>query len=315
MGSNYIQANTDGKLHSADRPSISPLDRGFLYGDAIYEVWRTYDGVLYAWDEHWRRLERSAQALGFALPVAQAEMFKQIKRTVAAFCRKTGTRPECYVRLQITRGAGAIGLSPNLADRASFVLLVQPLPTAKPEQAARGLKMALAKRLRRNHPSTLNPLWKTGNYLNNILCLSEAVTAGADEVLITNLAGEICEASTSNIFFVRDGVAVTPPLSAGMLEGITRASVLGPISQAAGVTIQERAVRPEELPAFSECFIASTTKEVFPVSAIDDVRFTMGPETVTAKLRAAFGEYTRAYVKRNRRLAVLPRLRQPVPAA
>src|SRR6187551_431295 len=104
MTSGYIQANTGGKLHSADKPSISPLDRGFLYGDAIYEVWRTYDGIAYAWDEHWQRLERSAQALGFALPFKQAEIFKQIKRTVAAFCRKSGDRPELYIRLQVTRG-------------------------------------------------------------------------------------------------------------------------------------------------------------------------------------------------------------------
>src|SRR4051812_45646191 len=114
---NYIQANSDGKMHSASKPSISPLNRGFLYGDAIYEVWRTYDGILFAWDEHWSRLESSARATGINLPRSQAEMFKQIKRTVSAFCRKTAERPEVYVRLQITRGAGAIGLNPDFADK------------------------------------------------------------------------------------------------------------------------------------------------------------------------------------------------------
>src|SRR4051794_40395274 len=119
MNSGYIQANTDGKLHSADKPSISPLNRGFLYGDAIYEVWRTYDGILFAWDEHWQRLECSAQALGFLLPFTQAEMLKQIKRTVSAFCRKSGQRVELYIRLQVARGAGAIGLNSLLADKPS----------------------------------------------------------------------------------------------------------------------------------------------------------------------------------------------------
>lgn len=304
---NYIQANTDGKLHAASKPSISPLNRGFLYGDAIYEVWRTYEGVLFAWDEHWSRLERSATAIGISLPAPKAEMFKQIKRTVSAFCRKTGELPEVYVRLQITRGAGAIGLNPDFADKPNYVLLVQKLKVPAPEKTSGGLKLALAKTLHRNHPSTLNPVWKTGNYLNNILCLREAVASGADEVLMTNLAGEICECSVSNIFFIRDGGLFTPPLAAGMLEGITRASVFGPIASAAGVTATETTVRPEDLRSYTECFIVSTTKEICPIKAIDDVQFTVGPDTVTAKLQAAFRQYVIDYVQRNKRLRVHPR--------
>jgi branched-chain amino acid aminotransferase len=303
----YIQANTDGKLHSADKPSVSPLNRGFLYGDAIYEVWRTYDGILYAWDEHWLRLEASARATGIDLPLSQSDALKQIKRTVSAFCRKSGERPELYIRIQISRGAGAIGLNPHLADKPSYVLLVQKLKSPGPEQTARGLKLALAKTLHRNHPSTLNPVWKTGNYLNNILCLREAVASGADEVLMTNLAGEICESSVSNIFFIRDGVLYTPPLAAGMLEGITRASVLGPVARTAGVTATEKTVRPEDLKLFSECFIVSTTKEICPINAIDDVHFTVGADTVTAKLQSAFRQHVVDYVKQYKGFRVLPR--------
>jgi len=271
-------------------------------------VWRTYDGILFAWHEHWQRLERSAQALGFALPFTQSDMLKQIKRTVRAFCRKSGEQPELYIRLQVSRGAGAIGLNSLFADKPSYVLLVQKLKLSPPEQVARGLKLAIAKSLHRNHPGTLNPLWKTGNYLNNILCLREAVAAGADEVLMTNLAGEICESAVSNIFFVRDGTIHTPPLSAGMLEGITRAAVLGPVARAAGVAINGITIRPEDLSSFRECFIVSTTKEIAPIRAIDDVSFALGPTTVTAKLQAAFQNYTGDYVKRNKRLRVLPRI-------
>ncbi len=314
MGSVYIQANTDGKLHSADKPSISPLNRGFLYGDAVYEVWRTYEGILFAWDEHWQRLERSAQALGFVLPFTQADLFKQIKRTVAAFCRQTGERPELYIRLQVSRGAGGIGLNTLLADRPSYVLLIQSLKLPPPEQVAVGLKLGLAKTMHRNHPATLNPLWKTGNYLNNILCLREAIAAGAEEVVMTNLAGEITECAVANIGFVRDGVLHTPPLSAGILAGITRAAVLGPVARAAGVPTQESPIRPEELSTFSECFITGSTREIQPVNAIDDRRFTLGPETVTTKMQRAFKEYTQAYVVRRRRLRVWPREARPVPA-
>ena len=189
-------------------------------------------------------------------------------------------------------------------------MLVQQLKMPAPEQVARGLKLALAQTLHRNHPSTLNPLWKTGNYLNNILCLREAISAGADEVLMTNLAGEICESAVSNIFFVRDGALHTPPLSAGMLEGITRAAVIGPLARAIGVTANETTIRPEHLASFSECFIVSTTKEVYPVNAIDDVRFALGSDTLTAKFQAAFRDYTADNVKRNKRLRVLPRVAQ-----
>ena len=315
MSSNYIQANTNGKLHPADKPSLSPLDRGFLYGDAIYEVWRTYDGVLYAWDEHWQRLERSAAALGFALPFTQAEVFKQIKRTASAFCKKSGECPELYIRLQVSRGGGAIGLNTLLADKPSYVFLVQKLKVPSPEQMARGLKLALATTLHRNHPDTVNPLWKTGNYLNNILCLREAIAAGADEVLMTNLAGEICESSVSNICFARDGALHTPPLSAGMLEGITRATVLGPVARAAGVPAHETTIRPEELSSYSECFIVGTTREVQPIHSIDNISFKIGPDTVAAKLQTAFCNYTADYVKRNKRLRVLPRLAPPVTTA
>ncbi len=315
MGSAYIQANTDGKLHSADKPSISPLNRGFLYGDAIYEVWRTYDGILFAWDEHWQRLERSAQALGFPLPFTQLELLQQIKRTAAGFCRKSGERPELYIRLQVARGAGVIGLNTMLADKPSYVLLIQSLKVPTTEQVARGIRLGLAKTFHRNHPSTLNPLWKTGNYLNNILCLREAMAAGAEEVVMTNLAGEITESAVANIGFVRDGVLVTPPLSAGMLEGITRAAVLGPVARAAGVPVHETTIRPEELGSFSECFITGTTREVHPVNAIDDRQFTVGPATVTAKLQRAYADYTRTYVSERGRLRVLPRAPKPMAAA
>ena len=121
----YVQANTNGRLHPAHEPSISPLNRGFLYGDAIYEVWRTYDGILFGWEEHWMRLHRSAEALFFQLKLTPEAILPEIRRTVAAFREKTGSKSEVYVRLQITRGAGTIGLDTALADESLYILLVQ----------------------------------------------------------------------------------------------------------------------------------------------------------------------------------------------
>lgn len=288
----FIQANTNGRLHSAHEPSLSPLNRGFLYGDAIYEVWRTYNHVLFAWEEHCVRLERSAAALYLPLPWTRAEILAEIRRTVAAFRETTAFAGDVYIRLQVSRGAGPIGLDIGLADRAEFLLLVQPCPANSTEVMRRGLKLSVATSLRRNPIESLSPAWKTGNYLNNILGLREARSRGADEVLMLNLRGEITEASTSNVAFVRDGEIVTPPLDSGILSGITRGLVLDRIASAAGLRAREATIRQDDFPRLTECFLLSSTKDISPVGAIDDRVFTVGGETVTARLKSAFAAYT-----------------------
>ena len=293
MSSPFIQANTNGRLHSAAEPSLTPLNRGFLYGDAIYEVWRTYHRTIFAWNEHFDRLEKSARALHLNLPWTRATMFTEVARTVTAFREATSYQDDVYIRLQVSRGAGLIGLDVMLADQPEFVLLVQPCPANSPEVLENGIKLSLAMALRRNPIESLSPAWKTGNYLNNILCLREARERGADDVIMLNLRGEITEAATSNIGFVREGEVVTPRLDAGILEGITRGFLLGKIAPAAGVRASEAVLHPLDLAAMTECFLLSSTKDITPVGAIDDLRFKVGPNTVTAKLKGAFATYTR----------------------
>ena len=296
MSTHFIQANTNGRLHAADEPSISPLNRGFLYGDAIYEVWRTHAGVIFTWDEHWARLERSAHALYFELPLTPAVMLSEIRRTSTAYRARTKNTGELYIRLQVTRGGGAIGLDPALADRSDFVLLVQPCPETSPEKLRDGLTLSLATGLRRNPIESLSPAWKTGNYLNNILCLREARSRGADEVVILNHAGEVTEAAVCNIGFVRGRTVVTPPLAAGILGGITRNLLLTKLAAAAGVAAREEVVQPADFARMDECFLLSTTKDVAPVAAIDAARFNVGPGTVSLRLKAAYADYARAYI-------------------
>jgi branched-chain amino acid aminotransferase len=295
MSEPFIQANTNGRLHSAHEPSLTPLNRGFLYGDAIYEVWRTYHGTIFAWTEHFERLQASAQALEMTVPFTPEKIRAEIARTVAAFREKTGAREDVYIRLQLARGAGPIGLDVALATPPEFVLLVQPCPRLTEDKMREGLKLSIATRLRRNAVGTVSPAWKTGNYLNNILCLREARTRGADEVVMLNLRGEVTEAAVCNIAFVRGGEIVTPPLAAGILSGITRDLMLRIIAPLAGFVAREEEVRPSDLAAMDECFLLSTTKDVQPVSAIDDLRFAVGPQTVTSRLKAAFADYARDY--------------------
>ena len=302
MSAPYIQANTNRRLHDAREASISPLNRGFLYGDAIYEVWRTYYGVIFAWEEHWQRLERSAAALYLTLPFSPEQALVEIKRTVAAFFTAAGARPEVYIRLQVTRGHGSIGLDPALADRPDFTLLVQANPVWNPRQLTEGLNLSLATGLRRNPVAALNPAWKTGNYLNNILCLREARSRGADEVVNINLAGEVTEAAVSNIAFVRAGEVITPPMEAGILGGITRQLLLDKIAPAAGVPMREAAVRTEDFPQMDECFLLSTTKDISAVATIDAVHFKVGDDTLTMRLKRAFADYIRSYAGAHRGL-------------
>lgn len=299
MSSEYIQANSNGRLHDAREAAVSPLNRGYLYGDAIYEVWRTYDGVLFAWDEHWRRLQRSAAALHLELPWTAEFMLAEIKRTASAWRRQTGQGGELYVRLQVTRGGGPIGLDPGLADRPDFVLLVQPNRGLPPEKLAHGYVLSIEHTLRRNPPEALNPAWKTGNYLNNVLCLRAARARGADDVLMLNVAGELTEASTANIAFVRSGRIHTPPMQAGILGGITRALLLEEIAPRAGFEMVETALTPDDLPGMEECFILSTTRDLAPVSAIDAHRYRVGPATVTRRLKTVFADYAHDYGRRH----------------
>ena len=138
----------------------------------------------HAWEEHWKRLRASAAALHLDRPFEPGRILGEIARTASAHREASGHTGELYVRLQISRGGGPIGLDIALADRPDFVLLVQPCPELTAEKARDGLNLSLARDLRRNPADSLNPAWKTGNYLNNLLCLREARARGADEVVI-----------------------------------------------------------------------------------------------------------------------------------
>jgi branched-chain amino acid aminotransferase len=272
----------------------------------VYEVWRTYHGVLFAWEEHWARLQRSARALHLRLVFPPERILAEIRRTAAAHNAETGYGGELYVRLQIARGSGPIGLDIALADEPEFVLLVQPCPELAPGKAGAGLHLSIARGLRRNPASALDPAWKTGNYLNNLLCLQEARARGADEVVMLNLEGETTEAAVSNIAFVRGSTILTPPLSAGILGGITRSLVIGGVAAAAGLRVVEEAVRPEDFPGMEECLLLSTTKDIVPVGFIDGVRFNVGPGTATSRLKEAFAAAARSYADLHPHLRILP---------
>ncbi len=252
--------NLDGRLVPPEEALVPVLDRGFLYGDSVYEVLRTYGGRPYAMGRHLRRLQGSAQRIGLQLPDAAA-LAHEVARTLAA-----AGNAESYVRIIVTRGEGKFGLAPALSDERRVVIVVRPLETPPEALYARGLKVAVVA-IRRLSPRTLDPAAKTGNYLNSVLALGQAQRMGADDAVLLDLVGRVTELSTSNIFFVKDRVIVTPALALGLLEGVTRAAVME-VARAQGFIVQEAFHGPEALAAADEVFATSTLREVMPITQL-----------------------------------------------
>ena len=253
--------NVDGRLVPPEQALVPVLDRGFLYGDSVYEVVRTYGGRPFAVERHLLRMERTAARIALTLP-AREHLLAELQRTLDA-----AGNAESYARIIVTRGEGKFGLGLHLADGLHrLVIIVRPLEQPAPEVYERGLQMAIA-RTRRNPPQSLDPALKTGNYLNNILALREAHDAGADDAILLDLAGHVTEASTSNVFFVHAGMIVTPPLALGMLEGVTRGIAIE-VARAEGLMVREEPHGPEALAAADEVFVTSTLREVLPVTSL-----------------------------------------------
>ncbi|MEZ6036929.1 MAG: aminotransferase class IV [Planctomycetota bacterium] len=275
--------NIDGVTTAEADARIPVLDRGFLFGDSIYEVVRTHGPVPLAWREHWARLEASAAALGMQLDLTEATVAGRVAETVAA----SGIG-DCYVRLVVTRGAGS---APNIdlayaPEHPCWVIMVRPRPEIRGQPA----KVWLVDRLR-NDRRALDPATKSGNYLNNVLGLAEAKANGATDCVMLNAQGHVTEASTSNLFVRSGGVWVTPTLQSGILAGITR-SLLIDFLQRQGEAVAERDLTGDELLAADELFLSSTLKDVSPVTHLNG-RALHGGEAgpATQRLMPAFAAH------------------------
>jgi branched-chain amino acid aminotransferase len=253
--------NVEGRLSPPGEAMVPVLDRGFLYGDSVYEVVRTYRGRPFELERHLDRMDRTAQRIALSLP-ARERIVQELQRTLEA-----SGNPESYARIIVTRGEGKFGLGLHNAEGLNrLIILVRPLELPAPETYERGLSMAVVK-TRRNPPQALDPALKTGNYLNNILALREAHDAGCDDAILLDLQGRVTEATTSNIFFVQRGVIITPPLHLGMLEGVTR-HVTIEVARGEGILVREEPHGPEALAAADEVFVTSTIREVMPVTGL-----------------------------------------------
>jgi branched-chain amino acid aminotransferase len=281
-----VIAYVDGKWTPAEEARISVLDHGLLYGDGVFEGIRVYGGVPFLLDEHLDRLAASARAIVLDLPAERAEMAK--------LCREAARRAgldDGYLRLVVTRGAGALGVSPHTCARASLIVIAAPLTLYPPERYRDGVRLVTSS-LRRSASDALPPQIKSLNYLTSVLASIEARRQGADEAVLLNAQGLIAECTADNLFLVSGGRVLTPAVASGALAGITRALVSRLLNEQ-GLECVESPLTPADAWTADELFLTGTGAEIVPVCEIDGRPLPLA-RPVTERVRAAFADYVEA---------------------
>jgi branched-chain amino acid aminotransferase len=272
----------DGVLRSPDQATVSAYDRGFLYGDAVFEVFRTYGGRPFAVDEHLARLRRSAERVFIPMPVDEGTLRLEIEEALGA-----AGNDESYVRLVLTRGSGPLSLDPDSASHPLRVLYVEPVVAPPREAYVQGVTL-VSVHTRRATDETSAAGAKVSNYLANLLALREAKGKGAHEALVVDARGRVAEGASSNVFVVSGGRVATPPESAGILAGITRAHVLA-AARALFIPTEERELVIGDVYGADEVFITSSIRELLPVVRVDDKTIGSGsPGPVSRALHRRF---------------------------
>jgi branched-chain amino acid aminotransferase len=282
-----IRVHVDGHICLPEDAKISVFDRGFLYGDSVYETIGTVRGRLFALSDHLDRLERSAQRLALRIP-PRAQIEQAILDTVAA-----AGNAESRVRVIVTRGAGKMDLDPAFAGEPRLVVIAGPLGGPTREMYEQGVAVAIVS-VTRNLPGAIDPAIKSGNYLNNVLALSEARRQpGVHEAILLAAGGSVAEGASSNVFLVKAGEILTPALSVGILDGVTRGKVIK-LAREAGIPCREvEFMGPDELRAADEVFLTSAARGVLPATAVDGKPVGDGkPGPVTRRMLAAYARLT-----------------------
>jgi len=272
----------DGRVTGVADAVVSVFDRGFLYGDSVFETIRTYGGQPFALEEHLTRLEWSAERVYMRMPVE-----RRVLRSEIEVLLREANNSESFIRVMVTRGKGPLGLDPDLADHPTRVVIVAPLIPPTPAAYTDGVGV-VTYRTQRTADATDAAGAKIGNYLVSVLAMREAKQSGAVEALVIDANDCVVEGTSSNLFVVIAAKLVTPPDSAGILPGITRARIIE-LAAALGIEVEYRAVLLRELRAADELFISSTIREILPVVRVDGALIgNAKPGPVTLRLIGAF---------------------------
>ncbi|WP_062106926.1 branched-chain-amino-acid transaminase [Bacillus niameyensis] len=276
----------NGEFVKKENAVVSVYDHGFLYGDGIFEGIRAYSGNIFRLDEHLTRLYDSAKSIMLTIPYTKEEMTNVIVETLRQNKLKDG-----YIRLVVSRGVGDLGLSPYTCEKATVIVIAEPLRIYPKELYETGLEIITVP-TRRNRSDALSPMVKSLNYLNNVLVKIEATLAGVSEALMLNDQGYVAEGSADNIFIVKDKKLKTPPGYVGALVGITRDAIMD-LARSKGYEVTEGVFTRHEVYTADEVFLTGTAAEVIPVSKVDGRVIGDGkPGEVTNELSEGFRELT-----------------------
>jgi branched-chain amino acid aminotransferase len=280
------QIYISGKFFPQEDAKISVFDHGLLYGDGVFEGLRSYRGKVFRLDEHIRRLYESAKAIWLEIPMSPDEMCDAVNESV-----RVNKIDDGYIRLVVTRGAGTLGLDPNRCSNPQVIIIADAIALYPKELYEKGLEIVTVS-VQRNHPAALSPRIKSLNYLNNILAKIEGIQAGCIEALMLNHKGEVAECTGDNVFLVRQGVLQTPPLEAGILEGVTRDAVIE-VAKEAGIEVREMPLTKHDVYVADECFLTGTAAEIIPVVRVDSRTIGTGkPGPMTRDLEKRFKKLT-----------------------
>lgn len=252
-------ASIDGDIQELAAAAVPVVDRGFLYGDAVFEALRTYGRRPDALEQHLTRLARSCEIVGIALDVALSQLADDVLRAIDAV-----PGSECYIRIIVTRGDFPESIGPQGAARPRRIVLVRPLPSIQPAIYSAGIRAVTC-------PAPPSPLWagaKPTAYLANLLAVGEAQRRGADDAILLGSHGELLEGATSSLFLVSAGEIFTPPLSLGILPGITRDRVMQS-ARRIGLAVRERLLTVRDAYRADELFLTSSVRQVVAVINLD----------------------------------------------
>jgi branched-chain amino acid aminotransferase len=277
----------DGKLVDKDDAKISVYDHGLLYGDGVFEGIRVYNNRIFRAEAHLTRLYESAKAIRLVIPMSPKEFLAAIEQTV-----KVNNFTDCYIRAVVTRGVGSLGIDPNRCKSPSVFIIADSIQLFPKELYEKGMAV-ITSSIIRNHPAALSPRIKSLNYLNNVLARIEANDAGVGEAIMLNHNGNVAECTADNVFIVKSGKVITPTVTDGILEGVTRQAILDLCSKLA-IRCAEQSFQKHDLFVADECFVTGTGAEVAPVTRIDGRVIGDGaPGPITKRLIEAFHKHVR----------------------
>tara|TARA_B100001248_G_C27399566_1_gene468964 strand:+ start:4743 stop:5651 length:909 start_codon:yes stop_codon:yes gene_type:complete len=285
--------SVNGSIYKPEDAKISVYDRGFLFGDAIYEVFRSYGKILFTLEQHLDRLYRSANAIQLDIGYTPNELVEQIYD----FYKKENIE-DVYIRLQISRGNCAkeqINLSPNNTGKANIVMYLHDLKLPSPQTYEKGMSLYCT-HIRRNTKLSMDPNIKSGNYLNNIIALLPKDSSKYHDTFFLDHEEYVTEGTTFNIFMVKNGVVQTCPNQSDILQGITR-DIVFHCADKANIDIKQDKFRLKALYNADEVFITSSTKEIMPVTKIDQEVIGSGrPGAITKKLIQQYKDFVQQYL-------------------